>query len=103
MTGKKLDLVHLRTLPDDQARASLMAIKGIGIWTANIYLLMAMRRADVWPRGDIALAASYQQLRKLPKRPDNDEIALISRAWRPYRSVAARLLWHNYLSRKKKS
>ena len=103
LIDKKLDLAHLKTLPDDQVRASLMAIKGIGIWTANIYLLMAMRRLDVWPRGDIALAASYQQLKKLPQRPDNDEMARISRAWIPYRSVAARLLWHNYLSSKKKS
>ena len=103
LIDKKLDLAHLKSLPDDQVRASLMAIKGIGIWTANIYLLMAMRRLDVWPRGDIALAASYQQLKKLPQRPDNDEMERISQAWIPYRSVAARLLWHNYLSSKKKS
>ena len=102
LTDKELDLDHLRTLPDDQVRAALMAIKGIGIWTANIYLLMAMRRPDIWPRGDIALAASYQQLCTLPQRPDNDEMDQISQAWSPYRSVAARLLWHNYLSRKKK-
>ena len=57
LIDKKLDLAHLKSLPDDQVRASLTAIKGIGIWTANIYLLMAMRRPDVWPRGDIALAA----------------------------------------------
>ena len=98
-----LDLAHLKTLPDDQIRAALTAIKGIGIWTANIYLLMAMRRPDIWPRGDIALAASYQQLKQLAQRPDNDGMARISKAWSPHRSVAARLLWHNYLSRKKTS
>ena len=101
LTDRELDLDHLKTLSDDQVRTALMAIKGIGIWTANIYLLMAMRRPDVWPRGDIALAASYRQLKKLPQRPDNDEMARISQEWSPYRSVAARLLWHNYLSLKK--
>ena len=98
---KELDLMHLRTLADDEARASLTKIKGIGIWTANIYLLTAMRRPDVWPRGDIALAASYQQLKRLPHRPDGEEMVHISQAWTPYRSVGARLLWHHYLSRKK--
>ena len=102
MKCQELDLVHLRTLSDDEVRASLTTIKGIGIWTANIYLLMAMRRPDVWPRGDIALAASYQQLKQLPQRPDSEEMVNISQAWRPYRSVGARLLWHHYLSSKEK-
>ena len=83
-------------------RTALTAIKGIGIWTANIYLLMVMQRPDIWPRGDIALAASYQKLRQLPQRPGNDQMEQISRGWTPWRSVAARLLWHYYLSGKKK-
>lgn len=99
---KELDLAHLRTLSDNEVRASLTKIKGIGIWTANIYLLMAMRRPDVWPLGDIALAASYEQLKRLPKRPDSNEMDQISQAWSPYRSVGARLLWHHYLSSKEK-
>ncbi len=102
LKDKELDLVHLRTLSDDQVRASLTKIKGIGIWTANIYLLMAMQRPDIWPHGDIALAASYQQLKRLPQRPDSEEMVKISQAWTPYRSVGARLLWHYYLSRKEK-
>jgi DNA-3-methyladenine glycosylase II len=101
LQSRSLDLVHLRSLSDDEVRSELTAIKGIGVWTANIYLLTAMRRPDVWPRGDIALAASYQQLKRLPKRPDSDQMARISQAWSPHRSVAARLLWHHYLSRSK--
>ena len=98
----KLELARLRTRSDNEVRSSLTAIKGIGIWTANIYLLMVMQRPDVWPRGDIALAASYQKLKQLSQRPGNDEMEQISCSWTPWRSVAARLLWHYYLSSKKK-
>lgn len=98
-----LDLTRLDTLADQEVRDSLTAIKGIGIWTANIYLLMAMQRPDVWPRGDIALAAAYQKLKELSERPTNDEMEQLSQSWAPYRSVAARLLWHFYLSSKKNS
>lgn len=94
----QLDLQKLPPQGDTNVRSALTAIKGIGIWTANIYLLMAMQRPDVWPRGDIALAAAYQQLKKLKTRPGNDDMEQISSAWRPWRSVAARLLWHHYLS-----
>lgn len=98
----ELELARLRTCSDNEVRSSLTAIKGIGIWTANIYLLMVMQRSDVWPRGDIALAASYQKLKQLSQRPGNGEMEQISRNWTPWRSVAARLLWHYYLSSKKK-
>ncbi len=97
---ESLDLDHLTTLTDDEVRHILTAIKGIGIWTANIYLLMAMQRVDIWPRGDIALAAAYKQLKKLDSRPSSNEMEIISNAWSPYRSVAARLLWHKYLSQR---
>lgn len=93
-----LDLETLHTLTDTEIRAHLTAIKGIGVWTANIYLLMAMQRPDIWPRGDIALAAAFQQLKGLSARPASDEMEQISISWRPWRSVAARLLWHYYLS-----
>lgn len=85
-------------LDDEAVRTELTSIKGIGIWTANIYLLMAMQRADVWPKGDIALAAAFQQLTGLDSRPSNETMEKISVAWSPWRSVAARLLWHFYRS-----
>jgi DNA-3-methyladenine glycosylase II len=74
-------------------------MKGIGPWTADIYLLMVLQRPDVWPSGDIALAKSVQVLKKLPARPFPDQLNEIARAWQPWRAIAARLLWHFYLSR----
>lgn len=94
----QLNLQNMHALSDTSVRSALTTIKGIGIWTANIYLLMAMQRPDVWPRGDIALAAAYQHLKKLKGRPNNDDMEQLSSAWSPWRSFAARLLWHYYLS-----
>lgn len=96
----ELQLEEFMALDDDTVRAALTSIKGVGVWTANIYLLMAMQRADVWPKGDIALAAAYQQLTDLDERPSNEAMVQICTAWAPWRSVAARLLWHFYRSDK---
>ncbi|MBX7054000.1 MAG: hypothetical protein K1X36_03515 [Pyrinomonadaceae bacterium] len=96
----RIDLGSIHTLPDDEAREELVKLKGIGAWTADVYLLMAMLRPDVMPRGDIALHAAYQKLTSAEKRPGSDEFIEIAERWRPYRSVAARLLWHFYLSEK---
>jgi DNA-3-methyladenine glycosylase II len=85
---------------DEAAYATLTEIKGIGPWTANIYLLMALRRPDIWPDGDLALANSVAQLRRLPQRPPVSELARIAERWRPYRSVAARMLWQYYLAQR---
>jgi DNA-3-methyladenine glycosylase II len=93
-----LDLEHLATLDDDAVAAQLVAVKGIGSWTATIYLLMALRRPDVWPHSDLALAAAAQQVKKLVKRPTPQELDALGERWRPWRAVAARLLWHHYLS-----
>jgi len=95
-----IDFHDLVNLDDDQVRAVLTSIKGIGIWTANIYLLMAMERPDIWPRGDIALAEAYRRLKGLANRPTNSEMEQVSNKWRPWRSTAARILWHYYLSQK---
>jgi DNA-3-methyladenine glycosylase II len=85
---------------DTAAYATLTEIKGVGPWTANIYLLMALRRPDIWPDGDLALANSIAQLRKLKQRPSVSELARIAARWRPYRSVAARMLWQQYLAQR---
>jgi DNA-3-methyladenine glycosylase II len=94
----QLDLDGLGAAGDEEARAELLKIKGIGHWTADIYLLMALRRRDIWPGGDIALAVAVQRVRRLPTRPSPSELESISGPWRPWRAVAARLLWHYYLS-----
>jgi DNA-3-methyladenine glycosylase II len=96
-----LDLGRLAALDDDSAQRALEEIPGIGRWTSTIYLLMVLGRPDVWPVGDIALAIAVAQAKGLPTRPGPDELARIGEAWRPWRSVAARLLWHDYLARRR--
>jgi DNA-3-methyladenine glycosylase II len=91
-------LDRIGRMSDDEAHAKLLSIKGVGPWTANIYLLMALRRPDIWPDGDIALASAVGRLRKMKTRPSFLELAKIAERWRPYRSVAARMLWQYYLA-----
>ena len=94
----EFDLDSLPILDDEAVRTALLRIKGIGPWTADIYLLMALLRPDVWPVGDLALALAYQKLKQLPVRPSAAELTIIADAWRPWRAVAARLLWNAYLN-----
>ena len=92
------DLQGLADLPDEEVRSSLMRLRGIGRWTADIYLIMCLRRPDVWPHGDQALATAALELLELPARPTFDALELRARFWRPHRATAARILWHHYLS-----
>jgi DNA-3-methyladenine glycosylase II len=98
-----LALDRLAGLDDDAVHGALQAIPGIGPWTSTIYLLMVLGRPDVWPVGDIALAESVGQVKGLGRRPDAAEMARLGEAWRPWRSVAARLFWHDYLARRGRS
>jgi len=95
-----LDLRHLHDLHDDSARKMLIALKGVGNWTADIYLLSALRRPDIWPTGDLALATAVQEVKRLRIRPSPGKLEKMSAPWRPYRAVAARLFWHAYLCRR---
>ena len=95
----RLSLEQLATMNDDAARTALLELKGIGPWTADIYLLMALRRPDVWPSGDLALASAVQEVKRLRARPSVGDLDEIGMGWKPWRAVAARLLWHHYLSR----
>lgn len=92
-----LDLDSLPHLSNDDVMNELISLKGIGPWTAGIYLLMVLRRPDVWPRGDLALLKSMRDVKGLEKMPSDDEAELIAENWRPWRAVAARILWHSYL------
>ena len=98
LDGGELDLDGLADLPDEEVRERLMHLKGIGRWTADIYLLMALGRPDVWPVGDLALVTAAMKVKKLDARPSPEEFEKLGDEWRPWRSVAARLLWHHYLS-----
>jgi DNA-3-methyladenine glycosylase II len=100
---KVLDLDALAALPDVDAAAALDALHGVGPWTAQCYLLFALRRSDVFPAADLALLEAVRQLWRLRARPSPEALARRALAWRPYRAVAARLLWHHYLSERGRS
>jgi DNA-3-methyladenine glycosylase II len=93
-----LDLPGLPGMEDDAVRHALISVKGIGRWTADIYLLMALGRADIWPAGDLALAVAARSVLGLEQLPTGSELCALAENWRPWRAVAARILWHAYLS-----
>jgi DNA-3-methyladenine glycosylase II len=93
-----LDLDAVTGLDDVAVRQALVALPGIGPWTAEVYLLSALRRPDTWPTGDIALQEGARRAKRLELRPSPEELDAIGEAWRPHRATAARLLWHLYLS-----
>lgn len=97
MAGE-IDFEALQSMDDDEARTRLMQIRGIGAWTADTYLLFALRRPDAWPSGDLALVKAIGELRGLPTTPSSEEVDRIADHWKPWRAVAARILWHYYLS-----
>jgi DNA-3-methyladenine glycosylase II len=88
-----LDLMRARSMHDDEAREHLTAVKGIGPWTADIYLMSSLGRADIWPVGDVGLQAAIARALKLRKRPNEKQMERLSRNWRPWRTVAARMFW----------
>jgi DNA-3-methyladenine glycosylase II len=85
-------------MSDDRIRSELHKITGIGPWTADIYLLMALKRPDIWPTGDLALISAIQRVKNLPERPTTEIFETLGNPWKPWRAVAARILWHHYLS-----
>jgi DNA-3-methyladenine glycosylase II len=91
-----LNAAALEAMDDDGVVATIAAVKGLGVWTAEIYLLFALQRLDVFPAGDIALAAAAADLKGLAARPDPKALRVLAEAWRPARSLAARLLWHHW-------
>ena len=93
----ELDFGALAGLGDGAARGVLTRLKGVGPWTAEVYLLRALLRPDAWPGGDLALQLAAQEVKRLPARPTAAELEALAEAWRPWRAVAARLLWLHYL------
>lgn len=93
----RLDMDALATMDDESAYKRLVALHGIGAWSANIYLLMALRRRDILPLGDLALDVTVQRVKGLAARPSPAEFVALAEPWRPWRAVASRLLWAEYL------
>ena len=94
----QMDLYGLSDLDDGEVRRELVRLKGIGPWTADIYLLMALLRPDIWPSGDLALISAVQHIKGLPEKPTADQIKQLTEKWKPWRSVAARIAWYDYLN-----
>jgi len=94
----KLNLTELEELPDDLVRAKLIALKGIGNWTIDIYLIFVLRHPDVFPIGDLAVVNALKRVKNLPLSTIKEDLQVIAENWRPYRTLATMLLWHYYLS-----
>lgn len=94
----QLDLSALEDMPDDEVRARLTALKGVGNWTADIYLIFVLQHADVFPIGDLAAVNALKRVKDLPAETTREEILKIAAQWQPYRTIATMLLWHFYLS-----
>lgn len=101
LINKELDLRSFSNMTEAEIRTKLIAIKGIGHWTIDVYLMMVLHRSDLFPLGDIALVNSMKEIKALPKAISRDELETIAAKWKPYRTIAAFLLWHAYINKKK--
>jgi DNA-3-methyladenine glycosylase II len=95
---KQLKLTELAGLPDKEVRAKLTALKGIGNWTADVYLMFVLQRPDIFPIGDLAAVNALKRVKNLPKDCTREKILVTAENWKPYRTIATMLLWHHYLS-----
>jgi DNA-3-methyladenine glycosylase II len=100
---QKLSFKRLTRLPADEIRSTLKSVKGIGDWTADIFLMMCLQEADIFPAGDIALIKSIKEIKELPPHTSREEILLITDLWKPYRTIAAFILYHAYLTKRNRS
>ena len=98
--SRKLVLKKLGSLTDEEVREQLIQLKGIGHWTIDVYLMHALQRTDLFPLGDIALVNSLKHIKELPPHTTKEELLAIAEPWRPYRTIAAMMLWHAYIKRK---
>jgi DNA-3-methyladenine glycosylase II len=98
LVNGELDLDGFHHLPDDEVRLKLTALKGIGNWTVDVYLMFALKRTDIFPAGDLAAVNALKRIKNLPAGATREEMLQITKSWEPYRTVAAMLLWHFYLS-----
>lgn len=94
----QLKLEEFPAMSDDDIRAQLVALKGIGNWTADVHLMFALQRADIFPIGDLAAVNALKRVKGLPTETTKEQMLEITAQWAPYRTLAAMLLWHFYLS-----
>lgn len=97
---KQLRLHKLTHLKEEEIREQLKKIKGIGDWTVDVYLMHALQRTDLFPLGDIALVNSLKEVKQLPPDTTKEQMLAIAEPWRPYRTIAAMILWHAYIRKR---
>lgn len=97
---KRLDLKKLSLSHEEEIRTELKKIKGIGDWTVDVFLMHALQRTDLFPLGDIALVNSLKEVKQLPSSVTKEELLAIAEPWRPYRTIAAMILWHSYIQKR---
>ena len=98
----EISLNELNTMDNDTIRITLTKLKGIGNWSVDVYLMMVLQRCDIFPLGDVALITSIKETKRLSKETSRKAIAIIAEKWKPYQTVAAFILWHSYLSKRKR-
>ncbi len=103
MQDQVLNLDALPEMDNDNIRSTLTKIKGIGNWTVDVYLMMVLQRSDLFPLGDVALMTSVKETKNLSKDVSRDAIVVIANGWKPYRTIAAFILWHGYLRKRKRA
>ncbi len=102
LVSGQINLAELENLPDDDIRAKLITLKGIGNWTIDVYLMFVLQRADIFPVGDLAAVNALKRIKGLPASTTKEEVMAIAEKWQPYRTVATMMLWHFYLSAPKR-
>ena len=100
LANEELSLQQLEFEDDDVVRNKLKQLKGIGDWTADIYLLHALRRLDIFPVGDLALVNALKEIKSLPGESNKEELINLSQKWAPHRSIATMILWHYYIQKR---
>lgn len=94
----RIDIDAVHRMDDEEAIAALVELKGIGRWTAEIYLMTALGRPDIWPVGDLAIQLGVQRLKGWAEKPTQAQLMAVAEPWRPHRSLAAKLVWHHYVA-----
>ncbi|MEO6151299.1 MAG: DNA-3-methyladenine glycosylase 2 family protein [Mucilaginibacter sp.] len=99
----QIDLEGFANLPNDEIRSRLTALKGIGNWTVDVYLMFVLQRADIFPAGDLAAVNALKKVKQIAAGTSKEEMIVLTESWKPYRTVATMILWHFYLASPKSS
>ena len=103
MMNGEFDLVEMEGWSDEKIRSALIRLKGVGQWTSDIYLIFVLQRADIFPSGDLAAVNALKKIKQMPAESLLEAVIQKAKAWQPYRTIATMILWHYYLSVRRKT